>query len=214
MASKPQFALPVLRCIDCLHYKGTRHPEYTQPCVKLDQRPGTPAPKCFTPNIPALATVSNLDKVLDTIARLDEEQLRIMTGLFWSASSLERTNFSFLQKLYFFVGDKNNLADWCHGWLVYKDGQEAHLISDPKAKKPRHCIIPLSTLKSKTDFLQLKEKLLNSDSLVASPLQAKRMQKEDWEPQVFREVPEPKKKKTRPPQFGFNIDQAEDESDA
>jgi hypothetical protein len=144
---------------------------------------------------------------------LDEEQLRIVTGLFWFASSLERTQFSFLQKLYFFVGDKNNLADWCHGWLLYKDGQDAHLVSDPKAKKPRYCIVPLSTLRTKTEFAQIKERLLNSSKLTASPLQAQRMRKEDWEPQVFREVPEPKKK-IRPPQFGFNIDQTEDESDA
>lgn len=214
MAIKPTFATPIIRCIDCLHYKGVRHPEFAQPCFKLNQRPGTPAPKCYTPNIPALASVNQLDKVLDVIAKLDEEPTRIMAGLFWSASTLERTEHAFLSKVYFFVGDKNNLADWCFGWLLMKDGQDAHLLSDPKAKKPRYCIVPMNTLKTKADFGVLKEKLLENGKLTASPLQAARMRREEWEPPVFRDVPEPKKKKTRPPQFGFNIDQSEDEENA
>lgn len=213
MATKPQFPSPLLRCIDCYHYKGARHPEYNQPCIKLDQRPGTPAPKCFTPNIPAIANITGMEKLLDVASRLDEEQRRILAGIFWNASTLERTPFTFLQKVYFFVGDKSNLADWCYGWLLAKDGTQAQLISDPKARKPRYCTLPMSLLKTKEEFDELKEKLLYSSRLTATPLKARRMAQEDWEPPNGVHLVAEPKKKSRPPKVGFNIDQEEDEAD-
>lgn len=96
-----------LRCGDCLHFSTTAHPSFGQPCKEMGVRTFATAPNCYAPNVVLFRkagpkTFATLASVISTFS---PQQSRILMGLLKSAGSLEKYSFTFLEKVYFKVGD-------------------------------------------------------------------------------------------------------------
>lgn len=109
----------VLKCGDCLHFKGSAHPSIGTPCSQLGVKAFGAAPPCFTANASLLNTVATetfavLSSILTTFT---PQQSRIFMGLLKSAGSLEKHGFTFLQKVYFRVG-QDYLDNYYSGYVL------------------------------------------------------------------------------------------------
>lgn len=96
-----------LRCGDCLHFNGTAHPSYGQPCSKIGVKTYATAPSCYSPNVQVFRktgpdTFATLASILSTFS---PQQSRILMGLLKSAGSLEKFGYTFLEKVYFRAGE-------------------------------------------------------------------------------------------------------------
>ena len=198
---------PIVRCTDCLHYKGPRHADIQSPCSKLGVRPGAPAPDCYSPNTLALLPNSaSLAKVVDLFSKLKEDQARIVAGCFVAASALERTGFSLFQKLYFCVGSKDVLTDWRVGYLMCKERNKLTLVSDLGKTTANTAIVDVRLAQTQEQFVATKAKLLASGKVVPASLANKAMQ-QDYEPVAIKKSDMPAKPKRKPTKLGFDINQ-------
>ena len=92
-----------LQCGDCLHYKGSAHPKFSAPCIKLGVGTKSEAPSCYTPDVSAFRSMSK--DVFPVLAALvgcmTPRQSRVLMGVLKYAGSLEKVGLTFLEKVYF-----------------------------------------------------------------------------------------------------------------
>lgn len=116
----------LLRCGDCLHFKGTRHPSKEEQCIKLMVKPNSAAPECFTPNIAVFGKHSaQLIRTLALILRaFTANEHRVMMGLLSRAATLKGSEHDFFSMRYFALKDGTYLSDWCYGFVLSKSGED------------------------------------------------------------------------------------------
>ena len=96
-----------LRCGDCLHHKGTSHPAIGQRCNDRGVKTYAAAPNCYTANVEVFKKVApeTFNTLAGIISHFTPQQSRVFMGLLKSAGSLEKHNYTFLQKVYFRIGE-------------------------------------------------------------------------------------------------------------
>ena len=97
-----------LRCGDCLHHKGsTPHPAIGQRCADRGVKTYAAAPSCYTANVNVFRKIApeTLTVLGSIISHFSPQQSRILMGLLKGAGSLEKHNLSFLEKVFFKLGE-------------------------------------------------------------------------------------------------------------
>ena len=90
-----------------MHHKGTPHPAIGEPCNNRGVKTYAAAPNCYTANVSVFRKVSpQTFSILSTIiSDFTPQQSRILMGLLKSAGSLEKHGLSFLEKVFFRLGE-------------------------------------------------------------------------------------------------------------
>ena len=96
-----------LRCGDCLHFKGTAHPQFGAPCSTLGVKAYAAAPPCYMSNVQVFrkAGPHTFATLAGILSHFTPQQSRVLMGLLKSVGSLEKHGLTFLQKVYFHVGE-------------------------------------------------------------------------------------------------------------
>lgn len=96
-----------LRCGDCLHHKGTPHPSIGQPCNDRGVKTYAAAPNCYTANVQVFRKVApeTFGLLASILSHFSPQQSRVFMGLLKSAGSLEKHGFTFLERVYFRLGE-------------------------------------------------------------------------------------------------------------
>lgn len=111
----------VLRCGQCMHFRGSAHPSIGTPCQSSGVKSYAIAPNCYTPDVHQLKGLSTETfSVLSAIvAACKPQQAMILMGLFREHASLHRkTGFSLMQKVYFSLGSGEFLSDYYAGFVL------------------------------------------------------------------------------------------------
>lgn len=187
-----------LRCGDCMHFKGTAHPIYGQPCAENGVRAGATAPSCYTPNMSLFRNISPeaVQTLATMVSGMTAQQQRITMGLFRSASSLERMNLKFLQTVYFSMGG-DCLQNYYRGY-VFSAGPEKNTVivvgQDYIKAHSTACVAQLlreSVITSKKKFNAIKNRLIEAGQLTRLPPKVQaQIIKDDYEPPTFETSPE------------------------
>ena len=191
----------VLRCGDCLHYKGSPHPAMDKSCVHLGVRTTAIAPSCFTPNVSVLRKVSGME--FKTLAALlvgfKPQQARVLMGLLKGAGSLQSTGFHFLQKVYFRTGD-DFLENYYSGYVLGVGPNKTLMIvgerylsgstSVPVAQLMKSSVLSWEAFKVKRDKLIAQGKFLE-------PKKLKRYASPDYEAPTLDSPPKEEEKGKR-----------------
>lgn len=110
----------VLRCGDCAYHRDNVHPAMGQPCQKLGVAPSKTAPPCWSPNLAALRPMGqdSMRSLAALVASMTPQQSRIIMGLLRNAGSLERVKLTFLQEVFFKLGQGDALDLFYRGYAV------------------------------------------------------------------------------------------------
>lgn len=95
------------RCGECHFYRNSAHPRLAKPCQSLGVNSAGSAPSCFSPNLYALKDVSKdtLQTIFHLCSTLRPAQLKALAGLMSRPAVLARHDLSFLEEVFFCVGD-------------------------------------------------------------------------------------------------------------
>lgn len=180
----------VLRCGDCMHYKGTANPVYGEPCHLRGVRTFATAPACYTPDTSALRSVDQdaFASLLAILTSLTPRQTRVLMGLMKNAGKLEKHGLSFLQKVYFRI-DEDYLANYCSGRVLGLGvGKTIMVVGETFLKNPRKPFVAalmLSSILTADKFKSVRSKLVNAGKL-SQPGRPQIMKKvpldENWQP--------------------------------
>lgn len=184
-----------LRCGDCLHFKGSPHPAYGAPCHSLGIKPYAAAPSCYTPNVMLFRTAGadTFAVLAALLARMSPQQSRILMGLLKSVGSLDKYGYTFLEKVYFKVGD-DYLDNYFSGRIlgVGLNGTIAVVGENyfHTAKSPLVAYVFPDSLLSSEKFKKRKTQL-EKQGLVYAPRKPHRNKVEgDYEPPTMETSPE------------------------
>lgn len=106
-------------CGDCLHFKGSRHPELAAPCSLLGISTKALAPSCYTPDVTAMRALgpSAFQTLALLVAAMTPKQTRVFMGMLKYAGALERMGYTFLEEVYFTVSDEY-LESYYKGFVI------------------------------------------------------------------------------------------------
>ncbi len=187
----------MLRCGDCLHYKGTYHPAMGKKCFDLGIKTTAVAPTCYTPNVGLFRKVgANFFKQLaTTMATLTPQQSRVLMGLLKAQSSLERTGFTFLQKVYFKVGEEY-LENYHSGYVLSK-GHENTIMVVGEQYLGNNTSSPIAFLLKESiltwDKFKKKKESCIQKGLVLQPKRIRVYENDKYEPPTLDTPPEGEK---------------------
>ena len=111
-----------LMCGDCLHYRGSRHPNFDAPCATLGVGMKGEAPSCFTPDVTAFKSLSKdtFPLIASLVAAMSSRQSRVLMSVLKYAGTLERVGMTFLEECFFCLSSEQEayLDDYCRGYVV------------------------------------------------------------------------------------------------
>jgi hypothetical protein len=110
----------VLRCGECMHFKGSPHPSIGTPCSSQGVRPFATAPNCYTPDVHQLKAVSVDSMVMlsNFVSSCKPSQAKILMGLLKNQAQLKRFDLAFMQKVYFALGKGDYLTEYFSGFAL------------------------------------------------------------------------------------------------
>lgn len=159
-----------LRCGDCLHFKGSIHPAYGQQCSSLGIKSYAAAPKCYTANVNVFRKLSSeaFGVLAVLVSNFTPQQSRVFMGLLKGAGSLEKHGFSFLQKVYFRLGE-DYLDNYYTGYVMGTGLNQTLMIvgqSFFKAlRSPLVAHLGASSVLSAESFAKRKKRLIKEGKL-------------------------------------------------
>lgn len=187
-----------LRCGDCIHYTGSAHPSYGEPCQNLGIRTASVAPNCYTPNVSLLRDLGtdSFGVLAGMLGAATPQQTRIIAGLFRAAGTLERQKLHFLQAVYFHIGGTDPSLDNCYKGYVLGVGldKQIQVIGGDYMRMSRAaCVASLdrSSLMTFKQFKALKDKLIAKGKIKSLPPKVQIAILDDgYEPPTFETSPE------------------------
>lgn len=120
----------VLKCGECLHFKGSAHPSIGTPCSQRGVKPYGIAPNCYTPDVHQLKSVSieSFQALSTFVSTCKPSQAKILMGMLKNQAQLKRFELSFLEKVYFAVGTGEYLSSYFAGFALGVAPQNGILI--------------------------------------------------------------------------------------
>lgn len=122
------------KCGECLHYKNHSHSSREKVCAEEGVKPFGIAPKCFTPNVTALA--QNSDQFVQIATMFESftpKQCRLLLAVLRGSKNMNR-KIKFGTKLYFKIG-KDYISNYVCGYAVaYTSSGELVLMGSPDVK--------------------------------------------------------------------------------
>jgi hypothetical protein len=120
----------VLKCGECLHFKGSPHPAIGQVCQLRGVKTYALAPNCYTPDVHQLKSISteSMAQLSMFVASCKPSQAKILMGMFKVQAQLKRFDLAFLEKVYFAIGTGEFLSDYYGGFVMGVGPQQAILI--------------------------------------------------------------------------------------
>lgn len=187
-----------IRCGDCIHYKGSPHPTFGEPCFELGVRPNSVAPDCYTPNVGLLRDLGPdaFTLLASFITSSTPQQVRIIAGLMRAASSVERLGFHFMQRVYFHIGGNTPTLDRVYSGHVLGIGldKQVQVVGADYMRQSRGaCVASLdkASLMNAVQFKKFKAKLIAAGQLKAlDPKKAAAIAGDNYEPPTFETSPE------------------------
>jgi len=179
----------VLRCGDCLHFKGSAHPAYGEQCVNRGIKTFATAPSCWSPDVRAIKSIgdSTFAYLCSVLSTLTPKQTRIIMGLMKNAGKLERHGFTFLQKVYYLVGPEF-LENYHAGYVLGIGAYNTIQVVGSAFLKPTRgtCTAHLlaENVLTRERFIKTRKKLSEAGLMYAprSPNKAKKSVTIDYEP--------------------------------
>lgn len=160
----------VLRCGDCLHFKGTPHPSFGSRCSDLGVKSYGSAPPCYAPNVVIFNKVSpdTFAVLASLVSSFSPAQSRVLMGLLKTAGSLDKYGYSFLQKVYFRLGE--DYLDNYYSGYVLGVGMEKTVSIVGKAffkgdKRPIMATLMPESVLDTEEFKKRRKKLMASGKL-------------------------------------------------
>ena len=160
----------VLKCGDCLHFQGSPHPGIGQACELRGVRKFATAPNCFTANVHVFRKTSPhaLSLLSSVVGSFSAGQAKVLMGLLKQQSALQRQGLSFLQKVYFSVGN-DFLENYYAGFVLGVGPRKELLIvgsqfhsnqkSSVVASLSKESVLDLQSFKKKRGELEAKGRL-------------------------------------------------------
>lgn len=121
----------ILKCGQCMHFRGSAHPSIGTPCQTSGVKPYAIAPDCYTPDVHQLKAISpeSYATLATIVASCKPQQAMILMGMFKGHATLKRrTNFSLMEKVYFAIGTGEFLSDYFAGFALGMAPHEKVLI--------------------------------------------------------------------------------------
>lgn len=121
MKVKKEGSRTLLRCGDCLHFAGTKHPDYESICSKRGITAGASAPMaCYSPDVhvfrrhgpeffTALAVLT---------AAMNAREVRVLFGMLTSAAHLKKKGQTLFAKAYICINNGKYLSDYYSGYIL------------------------------------------------------------------------------------------------
>jgi hypothetical protein len=160
-----------LKCGDCMFFAESRHPSKGSPCNKLGVQSFGTAPHCYTANIRVFRKVAPeaIAATAALVAAFSAQQQRVLMGLLKNAASLERCKLSFLEKVYFSVGNPDYLDNWFCGYALGLDPDKNVMVAGSdylqKGTAVTTAYLMRSSLYTRAKFVDMKDKMLASGKL-------------------------------------------------
>lgn len=187
----------ILRCGDCLHFKGSIHPAHSLRCSEEGIRPAASAPSCFTPNAAVFRSLApdTMTQLAALVTTFSPQQCRVLMGLLKGSASLERMGLHFMQKVYFCTG-RDALENYYSGFVLCVGVDKNVSIVGRDYLRANHSSVlaslPTSSLiTSRKRFDTIKARLISEGKVRAPNDRLKKaMLKEDYEPPTLDTNPE------------------------
>lgn len=160
-----------LKCGDCMFFAESRHPAKGQPCNQLGVQSFGTAPHCYTANIRVFRKIAPeaMAATAALVASFTAQQQRVMMGLLKNAASLERCGLSFMEKVYFAVGNQEYLDNWFAGYALGLDPDKNVMVAGSdylqRGTAVTTAYMMRSSLMTKSKFITLKEKMISQGKL-------------------------------------------------
>ena len=161
----------VLKCGDCMHFKGSPHPSIGQICQTRGVKPYALSPNCYTPDVHQLKSISTetFHQLSAFVASCKPSQARILMGMFKTQAQLNKFELTFLQKVYFAIGVGEFLSDYYGGFVMGAGPQQKILIVGTQyfsnARNPIVAQLDRKSVLSRPDFLKLANRLIERGRL-------------------------------------------------
>lgn len=178
-----------LRCSDCMHYKGTAHPIYGERCADRGVSRSALAPTCFTPNVAVFRrhSTDTLRVLATLVSQFNAQECRVLIGTLNKASRLEKYGFTYMEQVYFQVGE-SYLGNFYRGHVLAPGINETLLIIGAKqvdARAPTLAHLPADSVISAKKFKKLRSRLISQGRINDPQARRKRlpiMTHVDYEP--------------------------------
>lgn len=161
----------ILRCQDCLHFKGTRSPIYDTVCKNRGILANAVAPNCYTPNIAVFRPLGiNFYQTLRALtANLPPSTVRVLTGIFKTSPKLKSKGLTIFQKVYFSIGNPKYLSNWFTGYVV-APGMSPRLFlvagSLKRSTRVVTALLDVESMVTQEKFVDLREAMVAKGNLV------------------------------------------------
>jgi len=113
----------ILRCAECMHFEGSPHPSIGQACSLIGVKRYATAPNCYTPNVHVFRKTSpqTLNVLASVVSSFSPQQSLVLMGLLREQASMKRKfNISFLEKVFFLIGE-DFLENYFAGFALGSD---------------------------------------------------------------------------------------------
>lgn len=161
----------MLRCQDCLHYRGTVNPIYDTVCKNRGILPSAAAPNCYTPDISVFRPLGiNFYQTLATLlSNLPPSSTRVLAGVLKTSPKLKGKGLSLFQKVYFSIGNAKYLSNWFSGFIVAPGMLPSLVLVAGSLKRSTNvvtAILDLDSLATREKFIELREEMIRKGCLV------------------------------------------------
>jgi len=163
----------VLKCGDCLHFTGSPHPSIGQACSLIGVKKFATAPNCYTANVHVFRKVSpqTLTLLSSIISSFSPSQSKVLMGLLKQQASLQtRYNISFLERVFFKIGD-DYLDNYFAGFALGLGPQKEILIVGSDFMKNSQTSVVASLMRESvltlSEFKKERQQLIDSGRLYA-----------------------------------------------
>jgi len=187
-----------LRCGDCQFYKDNAHPAMGQPCTKLGVQPSKVAPPCWSPNIGLLRPLGSdsVKALAGIVTSMTPQQSRVFMGLLKGAGSLDRVKLTFLQEVFFKLGQGDALDLYYRGYVVARGADNTvQVLASPAlgtSKAMTAAYIARSSVLTRAQFERVRSQLVADGCIYHVPRKPKHViaDASAYEPPTFDTSPE------------------------
>lgn len=187
-----------LRCGDCQFFKGAAHASYGEPCSKLGVSSSKIAPNCWSPNLTVLRPIGRdtLQTLAGIVTSMSPQQSRIFMGLLRGAGSLDRIKLTFLQEVYFSLGQPDSLDVIYRGYVVARGPGDTVLLLASPSIGDRKCLtsahVSRSSLMTRAKFVKMRAELSAQGRIYHVPKKPRHSiaNADAYEPPTFDTSPE------------------------
>ena len=155
----------VLRCGECLHFKGSSHPSIGQICQTRGVKPYALAPNCYTPDVHQLKSISteSFQAMSAFVSVCKPSQSKILMGMFKTQAQLAKFNLAFMEKVFFAIGTGGFLSDYYAGFVLGSGPQQRILIVGTQyfsnARSPVIAQLERRSVLTRPEFLKVANRL-------------------------------------------------------